>query len=178
MWVKAGNQVYYYAYSGARPNFKHPVGLLPPLKKLDIANVIAATAPGSEGEEIAPGVRVREEQILAVFRTAGENDMYAAPIGQKRGGDYTLYINDTFFFDDPHQLYKHWTSDMWAAIDQHQAKQGMNELQTSMALGAGVPQGNGGEFGNRTLQYDNNGHPVKVTFVRNHATTVQNLAGS
>jgi hypothetical protein len=67
---------------------------------------------------------------------------------------------------------------MWAAIDQHQAKQGMNELQASMSLGAGIPQGSGGEFGNRTLLYDNNGHPVKVTFVRNHATAIENVTGS
>ncbi|MFL6436407.1 MAG: hypothetical protein ACJ71Q_02420 [Terriglobales bacterium] len=178
IWVKAGNQVYYYPYAGARPDFKHPVGLLPPLRKLDVTNVITATAPGGKGEEIAPGVRVREEQVLAIFRARDDTKMYAAPIGQKRGGDYTLYINDTFFFEDPHQLYKHWTSDMWTAIDQHQPKQGMNELQASMSLGAGVPQGSGGEFGNRTLLYDNSGHPVKITFVRNHATTIENVTGS
>jgi len=53
----------------------------------------------------------------------------------------------------------------------------MNELQVAMALGIGIPQGSG-DFGNRTLLYDNNRHPVKVTFVSNHATNVQNVSGT
>ena len=177
IWVKAGNQVYYYPYSGGRADFKKPVGLLPPLGKLEIANVIQATAPDAKSEEVAPGIRVREEQVLTVFRIGNETKMYAAPVGSDRGGDYTLYINETFFLDDPHQLYKHWPKDVWNAIDQHQAKQGMNELQVAMALGIGIPQGSG-DFGNRTSLYDNNGHPVKVTFVSNHATNVQNVSGT
>lgn len=173
VWVKAGNQVYFYPDVSGHIDFKHPVGLLPPLDKLEIANVAQATSPNAKAEEVAPGVRVREEQVLAVFHRPDETKIYAAPIGANRGGDYNLYINDTFYFDDPHQLYKHWPEDVWNAISQHQAKQGMNELQVAMALGIGIPQGSGGEYGNRTLEYDNNGHPVKVTFQHNHATTVQ-----
>ena len=179
VWVKAGNQVYFYPVSGGRVDFKHAVGLLPPLDKLQISDVIQATPPGAKAQEVAPGVRVREEQVLAVFHRAAEDKkIYAAPIGGNHGGDYSLYINETFYFEDPHQLYKHWPADMWAAIDQHQAKQGMNELQVALALGIGVPQGSAGEYGNRILQFDNNGHPVKVTFEHNRATSVQNIAGS
>ena len=53
----------------------------------------------------------------------------------------------------------------------------MNELQVALAIGAGVPQGSGGDFGNRTLRFDNNGHPVTVTFERNRVTEVHS-AGS
>ena len=174
VWVKAGNQVYYYPVSGARVDFKHPAGLLPPLEKLEITNVIQTTAPDAKAEEVSPGVRVRAEQVLASFHRAADNKTYAAPIGGNHGGDYTLYLNETFYFEDPHQLYKHWPADTWNAIDQHQAKQGMNELQVALALGIGVPQGSAGDYGNRTLQYDNNGHPVKVTFDHNRATSVEN----
>jgi hypothetical protein len=93
------------------------------------------------------------------------------PIGVSRGGDYALYINEMFFVDDPRQLYKHWPPEVWSAIDQHQALKGMNELQASFSLGVGVPEG-GGDFGNRTLKYDNDGHPVTVTFEHNRATQV------
>ena len=171
VWVKSGNYISYYPYAG-KIDFKHPAGLLPPLDKLNITNVIEASAPNSKGEEIAPGVRVHEQQVLAVFRREADGKTYAAPIGASRGGDYTLYINDALLLDDPHQLYKHWSSDIWQAIDQHQAKAGMNELQCAFALGVGVPAGSGGDYGNRTLTYDNAGHPVKVTFERNHATQV------
>jgi len=175
-WVKSGYQVTYYPYSGGSVDFKHPAGLLPPLEKLTITNVIQAVAPNAKGEEIAPGVRVHTEQVMAVFHREGEIKTFAAPIGGKRGGDYTLFVNDVFYFDDPHQLYGHWPQDVWNAISAHQAKQGMNELQASFALGIGVQEGSG-EYGNRTLQYDNNGHPVKITFAHNRATDVQK-AGS
>lgn len=172
VWVKAGNQVNYFPYAGGHVDFKHSAGLLPPLKKLEITNVIQTAAPDAKAEEIAPGVRVRAQQVLAVFKTDVDAKTYAASIGGNRGGDYTLFINDMFFFDDPHQLYKHWPPDIWAAVDQHQAMKGMNELQTALALGAGVPEGGGGDIGNRTLTFDNNGHPVKVTFDHNRATQV------
>lgn len=173
VWVKSGNQIYYYPYASGRVDFKHPAGLLPPLDKIVITNVIQAAAPNTKGEEIAPGVRVREEQVMAVFHRDQDSKMYAAPIGANRGGDYTLFINDAFYLDDPRQLYKDWPADVWQAIEHHQAKAGMNELQVSFALGIGASEGSSGEYGNRTLTYDNNGHPVKVTFEHNHATQVQ-----
>lgn len=114
---------------------------------------------------------------MAVFHRDQDTKTYAAPIGGNRGGDYTLFINDALYLDDPRQLYKHWPADVWQAIDQHQAKAGMNELQVAFALGVGAPEGSGGDYGNRTLTYDNNGHPMKVSFEHNHATQVQS-AGS
>jgi hypothetical protein len=172
VWVKAGNQVNYFPYAGGQVDFKHAAGLLPPLKKLQISNVIQSTDPNAKAEEIAPGVRVRAQRVMAAFKPEGDTQSYAAAIGGSRGGDYTLYINDMFFFDDPRQLYKHWPPEIWAAVDQHQAVKGMNELQAALALGAGVPEGSGGSFGNRTLRFDNNGHPVTVTFESNRATQV------
>lgn len=172
VWVKAGNQVSYFPYAGGQVDFKHSSGLLPPLKKLQITNVVQSTDPNAKAEEIAPGVRVRTRSVMAVFKLEGETKSYAVSIGGNRGGDYTLYINDMFFFDDPHQLFKHWSPEIWAAVDQHQAVKGMNELQAALALGAGVPEGSGGSFGNRTLKFDNNGHPITVTFESNRATQV------
>lgn len=177
VWVKSGYQVYYYPYAAGRVDFSHPVGLLPPLEKLEITNLIQARDPKAKAEEIAPGVRVHQEQVMAIFHRPGDAKQYAAPVGGNRGGDYTFYLNDIFYFDDPHQLYGHWPAEIWQAIEQHQAKPGMNELQASFALGIGIPQGSG-DYGNRTLEYDNNGHPVRITFAHNRATDVQNASGS
>jgi hypothetical protein len=165
VWVKAGNQVYFYPYSGSRVDFQHAAGLLLPLEKLGISNVVQATPPGTKAEEVSPGVRVRAEQVLAVFHKGDDKKSYAAPIGGNHGGDYTLYINETFYFEDPHQLYKYWPADVWSAIDQHQAKVGMNELQVALALGIGVPTGSG-DYGNRTLQFDNNGRRFRMRLDR------------
>ena len=48
----------------------------------------------------------------------------------------------------------------------------MSELQTSFALGMGVPQSSG-DYGSRTLQYPNAGKPVTVRFEDDKAVTVQ-----
>jgi hypothetical protein len=175
VWVKSGNQITYYPDTGGHIDFRHPAGVLPPLDKVEVTNVVQTSAPNAKGEELAPGVRVHEQQVFAVFNREQDHKTYAAPIGASRGGDYTLYINDELFLDDPRQLYKHWPPDIWQAIDQHQAKAGMNELQVGFALGVGIAEG-GGDYGNRTLTYDNGGHPVKVTFENNHATQVQAAA--
>ena len=133
--------------------------------------MIQGVAPDAKTEEISPGVRNREQQVLAVFKPEGGAKTYAVSLGSSRGGNYTLFINDTFFFDDPHQLYKHWPPDVWAAIDRHEAIKGMSERQVTFALGAGANQAR--DFGStRTLRFDNNGHPVVVTFENNRATQV------
>ena len=177
VWVKTGYQLYYYPYAGGRVDFSRAVGLLPPLDKVQITNLIQARAPNAKGEEVAPGVRIHEEQVMAAFHLLGDAKTYAVPVGGNLGGDYTFYLNEEFYFDDPHQLYSHWPAETWQAIEQHQAKPGMNELQVSFALGVGIPQGSG-DYGNRTLQYDNNAHPVRVTFSRNRATDIQNTSGA
>ena len=65
------------------------------------------------------------------------------PIGARPGEDYTIYADDMLFYDDPHQLYRHWSPELWQAVDHHQALPGMNEIQASFALGMGVPQPGG-----------------------------------
>jgi hypothetical protein len=170
IWVRAGNAIHYYPFSAAThtADLKHEKGLLPPLAKLQIKDVVLQKAPSgplAEGQ-----VSVVQKQALAAFRMGDEPGTYAVPIGSSTGDDFNFTANDLFFFADPHELYKHWPPETWQAIDNHQAKQGMNEIQVAMALGT-VATGSG-EYGNRTLQFDNNGHPVTVTFANNKATSV------
>jgi len=170
IWVRAWNAVHYYPFSAAThtADLKHEKGLLPPLAKLQVKDVVLQKIPAgalAEGQ-----VSVVQKQALAVFQMGDEPGIYAVPIGTSTGDDFNFTGNDLFFFADPHELYKHWPPDIWQAIDNHQAKQGMNEIQVSMALGT-VATG-AGDYGNRTLQFDNNGHPVNVTFANNKATSV------
>ena len=62
--------------------------------------------------------------------------------------------------------------DVWKAIESHEVKPGMNELQASFALGVGVPEGSGSS-NPRVVNYPNDGHPVKVTFENGRATDVK-----
>ena len=152
-WVKVGYAYSFYAYNSAthRADLSKAVGKLLPLQKLDIRDVIAEAMPGKPGER----------EVLAVFENDGES--YAAPIGTERGGDYKLYSDDMLFIQDPHELYKHWPADVWQAIDQHQVKPGMSELQADFAIGIGLLE-QGGDETDRTLDYPNGGNPLTISF--------------
>lgn len=170
VWVRAGNQVPYYRYNQAsrQADLKHELGLLPPLEKLEISNVISQRVPRelSEAE-----VAVVQYNILAVFNRAAEPGKYAVSIGKNVGDDFNSIANDLFFFADPHKLYGHWPPDIWKAIDEHRPAPGMNELQVSFALGtAGTISP--GDYGNRSIEYSNNGNPLKVTFEHNKAVSI------
>lgn len=170
VWVKSGNLIPYYPYDAAAHtvNFKREAGLLPPVAKLQVKDVVLQRQPVA----LKPGqVSVVQKQIMAVFEMAGTPGTYAASFGVNTGDDYTFGANDIFFFDDPRQLYKHWPADIWSAIDQHQAKQGMSELQATFALGTNM-SADAGEYGNRTIEFANAGQPVTVTFEKNKAVTV------
>ena len=170
VWVKVGNAVPYYRYNSAsRTAELRQAGLMQPLKKLEIKDVVLQKMPTSvkEGQ-----VAVVQKQVLAVFAMPGEQGTFAAPIGTAVGDDFNFTANDVLFFADPHQLYKHWPPDIWNAIDQHQAKVGMNELQAGFALGTSANVSSG-DYGNRTIEYTNNDNPVKVTFENNRATSVE-----
>lgn len=170
VWVKAGNYATYYPYSGSA-DFKHEVGLLPPLEKLAIKKITTQTSPGP-GVDLGGGVRVHEDAVLAVFTKADSPKTYAVAIGTKRGGDTHLILDDLFFAEDPHQLYSHWPKEIWDAVDHHDVINGMNELQSSFSLGGTVLSA-GNDYGNRTVTYANAGHPVTVTFEKNHAVKVE-----
>jgi hypothetical protein len=174
VWVRAGNVVPYYRFSTAshEANLGHEAGLLPPLEKIQIQDVVLQNLPASVK---AGQVVVVQKQFLAVFAGSGEKGTFAAPIGTAVGEDFRFTANDVFFFADPHELYKHWPPDVWTAIDQHQAKPGMSELQAGFALGTGGSISTG-EYGNRSIEYTNNGHPVKVTFEKNRAVSVEPLS--
>jgi len=48
----------------------------------------------------------------------------------------------------------------------------MNERQVELALGQ-VSNSGSQEYGNRTVTFDHQGHPVDVTFVNNKATALR-----
>ena len=98
--------------------------------------------------------------------------MYGTPIGYKENGQYTFYLDEAYFYDDPHVLYKHWPADIWQAVDAHKPALGMNELQAQLALGQ-VSKPGSANVNNRTVVYDNSGHPVTITFEHGHATKIE-----
>jgi hypothetical protein len=164
-WVKYGYQLTYYPYDSKRhkTDFGHEAGTLLPLQKLAIQDVVTDIAPQAPGNK----------QVLACFLLEGKS--YAVPIGAEKGGDFKLRADDIFFVEDPHDLYKHWPSDVWQKIDAHEVQARMSELQASFAIGAGAPEGSG-DYGSRTLHYANGGKPLMITFQNDKAVEIK--AGS
>jgi hypothetical protein len=166
VWVKVGYAYTYYPYESARHrvDFAHEAGKLLPLEKLEIEDVISSATPDSPGEL----------QVMAVFEDHGKT--YAFSIGSIKGVDYKFYSDDMLFIQDPHELYKHWPAEVWDAIDKHQVKPGMSELQTDFAVGFGIPE-KSGEPGNRTVKYPNGGNPLSITYRADKAAEIKPGAG-
>ena len=82
VWVKEGYRYTYFAYQPAtrHVDFPHDAGLLGPIERLAITNVVLASNT----------VSGQAKQIVAVFQKEGKP--YAVPIGyQSANGDYKIY---------------------------------------------------------------------------------------
>jgi hypothetical protein len=166
-WVKQGYGNIVYPVVNDLYSLDRGAALLKPIEKLSIRKVVFNDPPRSWG---APE---GERELMAICqRVDGSQSLVAVRIGSLSTKDrLSLIANDVFYFQDPHQLYRHWPADIWKAIDAHQAKPGMNELQVNFALG--VPQSaSGGDYGDRTLVYSNGGSPISVSFSNNKATEI------
>ena len=157
VWVREGYRYDSYRY-GPPVDFRQKAGTLGPIQPLQIKNIVMQVAPAGG------------RQIMAVFEKDGKS--YAFSIGVDDNATPHIYSDDMLFVQDPHELYKHWPADIWKAIESHEVKTGMNELQASFALGVGVAEGTG-RSNPKIVHYPNDGHPVKVTFENGKATDVR-----
>ena len=151
VWVKEGYRYTYYRYVPVvkSVDFAHEAGLLGPIERMEIKDVMAVAAPGGR------------RQVVAMFEKDGHS--YAVPIGFETEGRYKIYSDEMFYVEDPHELYKHWPADVWQAVAQHEVKPGMNELQADFAVGMGSLDA-GSTSTERTLRYANGGKPLVVIF--------------
>ncbi len=162
VWVKEGYRYTYYGYDAARKHvdFDHEAGLLLPIEELAIKDVVMAK-PSGTGER---------PQMMAVFEKDGKS--YAVPIGFEAEGEYKIYSDEMFFVEDPHELYKHWPSDVWDAVARHEVKPGMNELQADFAVGMGVPDAGDTSY-QKTVRYPNGGKPLVVVYHEGKAAEIR-----
>ena len=172
LWVSAGGQMDYYKDSGNHVDYAHPVGTLPGATKLEVKGVFEQVPPKT-GRPIAR-IAAGQRHVLLAFTEPKSDDpkqLYAVPVGNFDNGAYTFLIDEIFFYDDPHVLYKHWGPDMWTHIDKHEPALGMSEHQAMMALGQViVPHGD--KPGERSVTFDNDGHPVTIRFEDGKATKI------
>jgi hypothetical protein len=162
VWVKEGYRYTYYPYDVARKrtDFGHEAGLLLPIERVEIKDVVT---------EIGPGAGKRR-QMLAVFQKDGKD--FAVPMGFETEGQYKIYSDEMFYVEDPHELYKHWSADVWQSVAQHEVKPGMNELQADFAVGMGIPDaGESSDY--KTVRYPNGGKPLVVSYRGGNAVEIK-----
>jgi hypothetical protein len=160
VWVKEGYRYTYYPYVNHHTDFAHEAGQLLPIEKLQITDVVTDVTPHTPDQR----------QVMAVFEKDGKS--YAFPIGSLKGGDYQIYSDEMLYIQDPHDLYKHWPADVWQAIEQHQVKPGMNELQADFAIGMGIPD-RSSDPETKTVHYPDGGNPMTITYEDGKAAQIR-----
>ncbi|SNS24979.1 hypothetical protein SAMN05421770_101181 [Granulicella rosea] len=172
LWVSAGGQMNYYPFAAGKVDYAKDQGVLLGAEQLQIQDAVEQAAP--KGSLATSRIPAGDKQVLLVFTKAGAPAEYAVPVGTKTGQDYTFSTDEIFFYDDPHILYKHWGPEVWKAIDEHRVMPGMTELECQMALGQVLKPGGGAE-GDRSIEFDHQGKPIRVQFEHGKATTITPL---
>jgi hypothetical protein len=170
--MQVGYQLDYYPYRDHSAVFHDKEGPLPTAQALNVADMVELATPANWVSRIPRGTK----NIFLIFRKPGDPQDYAVPVGEVEGGNETFRLDDLLYYDDPHKLYSHWPNNVWQAIDQHQVKPGMSELQTMMAVGQ-VAQSDSSDYGNRTVTYTAGDRKITVTFAHDQATQVQEASG-
>jgi hypothetical protein len=165
VWVSAGGQLEFYPYSGHAVQYGKSAGTLLGAEPLVVKDAVEQVAPKTATFRVPGG----DKQVLLVFTKPNDTKEYAVPVGYRQAGQYTFFTDEIFFYDDPHELYKHWGPEIWKAVDGHQVILGMNERQVELALGQ-VSKSTSTTYGNRMVVFANLGKPMAVTFVNNKVT--------
>ncbi|MGA2352403.1 MAG: hypothetical protein ABSF70_18350 [Terracidiphilus sp.] len=168
VWMKNGYVMPYYPYTDGHVQFAKRIELIPSAERLDVKKIIKQAAPAGEDDGLSHGSR----QVFAVFALPMGAALYATPIGAIQGSQEAYFTDLLFYYDDPHTIYDHWPKDVWAAVDAHEVKPGMSELETRMAIGSKT-HSDGEKEGERTVTYDQNGKHWTVTYVKNRATVIK-----
>jgi hypothetical protein len=169
VWMKNGYTMPYFAFEKDQVEFAKRIGLILPAQPLDVKKIIKAAVPAKVDDSLEHGTR----QVFAVFTLPGKPDTYATPVGAIQGTNEAYFTDLLFYYDDPHSIYDNWPKDVWSAVDAHQVKPGMSELETRMAIGQKI-QPDGQTEGDRTVIYDQDGKNWTVTYVKNRATVIKN----
>ena len=168
VWVSAAGQLNAYPATATHVDYAHPGPLLLGAQPLDVVNFVEGKAPAGAYSRVPKG----DGQVFMLFHLPSQPaQLWGTPVGYKEGKFYTFYLDQCFFYDDPHVLYKHWPADIWKAIDEHRAIKGMSEKEAGLALGQ-VSKPGAGESGHRTVVFDNDGKPVSISFVNDKAVSI------
>ena len=86
IWVSAGGQMDYYAYSGGKVNVDKIEGVLLGGEPIIIKDAVEQAEPAKDAIRIPLG----DKQVWLVFTKPGETTQHATQVGFKKDGDYTF----------------------------------------------------------------------------------------
>lgn len=156
LWVRDGWRYTSQAYDPARHRrvprkSEAPLG---PLQKLTVEDVV--TEPSK-----VKGMT----QIDFVFQDpAADPPLRAVAVGicENENKDCRFYVDAMFLTKNPRRLFSGWKPEVWRAIENHEVREGMTEMQVDFSLGPGRPLP---WHGGRTVEFRPPGRPrVRVTF--------------
>jgi hypothetical protein len=168
VWMKNGYAMPYFTYEKGDVQFGNRAGIIPAAQPLDVKKIVKVAVPSKEDDGMEHGTR----QVFAVFALPGDPKLFATAVGAVQGDQEAYFTDALFFYDDPHSIYDNWPKDLWTAIDAHQVKPGMSELETRMAIGQKIHP-DGETEGDRTVTYDQDGKHWTITYVKNRATVIK-----
>ena len=168
VWMRNGYTMAYFPVEGGRIAFAHPAGVVPSIQKMEIKRFVKAATPATVDDGMSHGTA----QAFALFTLPGSANQYAVAAGAINGAEQMYFCDLLFYYDDPHGIYGHWTQEVWQAIDAHQVRPGMSELQTRMAIGQKTHASNHMP-GDRTVDYDQAGRTWTVTYKDDKAAEIK-----
>lgn len=126
-------------------------------------------------ERIVPkSVTTNGNEVRLVFDKDGREASFAI------GSPERVFVDDIFFIKDPHEIYDHWTDEMWRKAANGDVEVGMSEIQVVFALGVGEVVRQSPGAATRIVDYKQcaeGGHdPVRVTFSHHVVQSIEALA--
>src|SRR4051812_5220746 len=116
VWVKQGYGNLVYPVADGRADLSRGKTSLLPIERLKIVDVIREAAPAAWKSPSG------ETELVAIAER-NDGSKVALPIGAfSADSSLKLVANDVFYIQDPHQLYQHWSPDVWKAVDALEAK--------------------------------------------------------
>ncbi|MFC6645941.1 hypothetical protein ACFQBQ_10195 [Granulicella cerasi] len=172
VWISAADQMDYYKDTGKHVDWTKRVGTLRGAEPLEVKDIFEQVAPAS-GRAVSR-ISAGSKHVLMAFtmpKSADPKQLYAMSIGHYVDGAYEFLSDEIFFYDDPHTLYKHWGPEVWAHIEKHEVAVGMTENECMLSIGQ-VIDPHGDTIGDRTVTYDNMGHPIDIDFKNGKAVKI------
>ena len=128
LWVKYGYSMTYFPCQvpSGKDSHKQPLVFLP-MEKIVVRQVI----------ERPSALKDKSKEVLVQFQKNGKCCETRIGLYNSDERRYLMQLDELFYPKDPREIYTHWTSEMWQAIERHDINENMTIHQVFLSLGYG-----------------------------------------